>query len=324
MGRHGRTGDLTTRMRGWSTATRWLAGVATGLLTATTVILVATPVVAATRSCGDVITQSMTLQHNMVCLQGPGLVIGADNVTLDLGGHHIEIGDGGGSGVVVDGFDRVGVQNGRVWTHFGVGVYLSDSDNSRVRRLHSFGEYAGLLVTGSVNVHIAQSEVFSDPFFQGLRLIDTHDSTIIGIRASALRLSSSHRNRIGNSRFTGDWSATVDSDHNTFHHNEFSGSEGGVEFGGRGNVIRNNRASGNYYHGIRVSSSSVDTLLVGNIASGNWGDGIQVNSSSTTVRNNVADDNRGWGIWAVPDVIDGGRNKASGNDSGQCLNVACD
>jgi hypothetical protein len=55
-------------------------------------------------SCGDTITTDTTLDSDLANCPGPGLVIGADNVTLDLGGHTID-GDGG------TGFD-VGIVNG--------------------------------------------------------------------------------------------------------------------------------------------------------------------------------------------------------------------
>ena len=40
--------------------------------------------------CGDVITQDTTLDSDLIDCPGDGLVIGADNVTLDLNGHTIE------------------------------------------------------------------------------------------------------------------------------------------------------------------------------------------------------------------------------------------
>ena len=44
-------------------------------------------------SCGDTITTDTTLHHNLVNCPNNGLVIGADNVTLDLNYHRID-GDG--------------------------------------------------------------------------------------------------------------------------------------------------------------------------------------------------------------------------------------
>src|SRR5688572_26585245 len=40
--------------------------------------------------CGDVLTQDTTLDSDLVDCSGQGIVIGADNVTLDLNGHTID------------------------------------------------------------------------------------------------------------------------------------------------------------------------------------------------------------------------------------------
>ena len=41
-------------------------------------------------TCGDVITQDTTLDSDLIDCPGDGLVIGADGVTLDLGGHTVD------------------------------------------------------------------------------------------------------------------------------------------------------------------------------------------------------------------------------------------
>ena len=61
-----------------------------------------------------------------------------------------------------------------------------------------------------------------------------------------------------------------------------------------------------------------------NTANSNGDDGIDAAASGTTVTANTANDNTDLGIEAVPGVIDGGGNKASGNGNpAQCLNVRC-
>src|SRR5258705_1593194 len=75
--------------------------------------LVAVPAHAASPSCGDVLTKSVELQSDLVCsFPDAGLVIGADGVTIDLGGHSIE-----GAALAIDatgGYDDVTVRNGRL------------------------------------------------------------------------------------------------------------------------------------------------------------------------------------------------------------------
>jgi len=72
-----------------------------------------------------------------------------------------------------------------------------------------------------------------------------------------------------------------------------------------------------------VGEGTTETRLVLNEVRSFRGDGIRIEEQSTTVRRNLAEDNRGWGIFAVPGVNDRGGNEATGNGAGQCMNVAC-
>src|SRR2546425_13075034 len=55
--------------------------------------------------CGDLITQDTTLDSDLIDCPGDGIVIGADDITLDLGGHTVE---GSGSSIV-------GIANGNLY-----------------------------------------------------------------------------------------------------------------------------------------------------------------------------------------------------------------
>lgn len=50
--------------------------------------------------CGDTVTASVTLDHDLVECDGPGLVVAADGVTIDLAGHTIDGDEGADSGIV--------------------------------------------------------------------------------------------------------------------------------------------------------------------------------------------------------------------------------
>src|SRR5436190_10678951 len=83
-------------------------------------------------SCGDTITTDTTLHHDLVNCPNNGIVIGADNITLDLNGHRID-GDGTPAagcdpatefcdiGVANEGHDGITVMN-RSMRQFGGGV----------------------------------------------------------------------------------------------------------------------------------------------------------------------------------------------------------
>src|SRR3954447_20692546 len=72
-----------------------------------TCALCATPAVANHMSCGDTITQDTTLDGDLECDQG--LTIGADDVTLDLGGYTIKGPGPGGGGYGVYAENRSGI-----------------------------------------------------------------------------------------------------------------------------------------------------------------------------------------------------------------------
>jgi parallel beta-helix repeat protein len=87
-------------------------------------------------SCGDTITADTTLDSDLVNCPNNGIVIGADDITLDLDGHRV---DGDGQefqscpesefcdvGVINDGHDGVAVKDGSV-REFAVGVWVASS-----------------------------------------------------------------------------------------------------------------------------------------------------------------------------------------------------
>jgi parallel beta-helix repeat protein len=90
------------------------------------------------------------------------------------------------------------------------------------------------------------------------------------------------------------------------------------------NAISNNVANSKLDSGILVNNNATATVLEHNTANGNGDDGIHVDAAGTTVIRNTAKDNLDLGIEAVPGVIDGGGNRATGNGNpAQCLNVLC-
>ena len=90
------------------------------------------------------------------------------------------------------------------------------------------------------------------------------------------------------------------------------------------NTVANNIVNSKLSDGILVNGNATATLLKRNRTNENGHDGIDADAAGTTVTRNTADDNHDLGIDAVPGVIDGGGNRASGNGNpAQCLNVLC-
>ena len=81
-------------------------------------------------SCGQVITTSRLVTNDLLDCLGNGLVIGANGITLDLGGHTID-GTGLGVGIVNNGFDSVTITNGIV-QEFDFGVQLNDGTATNI------------------------------------------------------------------------------------------------------------------------------------------------------------------------------------------------
>src|SRR5712691_10064099 len=79
--------------------------------------------------CGQVLTRDTVLRRDLVDCPGDGLVIGADEITLDLGGHTISgRGADGSVGIKNAGHDGDTIRNGAI-NRFGRGVLLTGGAN---------------------------------------------------------------------------------------------------------------------------------------------------------------------------------------------------
>jgi parallel beta-helix repeat protein len=257
-------------------------------------------------SCGDMITVDTTLDSDLINCPNNGIVIGADNISLDLNGHTVD-GDGTpasgcdpnsevcDSGVVDDGHNGITVMHGRV-REFGVGVLLGTSTAGRVRD----NRVLGVSSTGNQSIALG--------IFSSVRSL-VRDSSGNGSRgsedAAGMALADARHVRIIDNSFRGNTLGivTADSSRNVI----------------KGNLVRDSRADG-----FRVEESDHHSLLKRNVAKGAGDDGFDVDSRSTTLTKNRAVRNGDLGIEAIPGVIDGGENRASRNgDARQCVNVTC-
>jgi len=95
-------------------------------------------------TCGVPITRSITLTSDLVC-SGSGLIVGADSIVVDLGGHLVS--GTTGDGIDTDRHSRVVIRNGTVSGFtWGVGV---DGSHNTVRGLDVGGAAEGIVVSGS-------------------------------------------------------------------------------------------------------------------------------------------------------------------------------
>ena len=200
------------------------------------------------------------------------------------------------------------VEGNRVWDNGFSGIDMT-GDGSRVERNTVFRNASGASP--------------ADPRWGGIIVHDADENRIVGNRV----FQNGGRGGIVISAETG--GNAVVSNHvrdNTGHgifHSTFLDE--------RGVAISHNHSIRNGADGIHVSdpehasdARSQTSELRGNRTDRNGDDGIEVRSAEVTVAANRATWNFDLGIDAVPETIDGGRNRAFGNGNAlECVNVFC-
>ena len=276
-------------------------------LAAFSVVLVAAPSGSgdASLACGDVITADVTLTADLTNCRGDGIVIGADDITLDLNGHVVS-GTGGGSGVHSPGlYSGLTVINGTI-RRFSTGIELwcysgcPSFDSNVLQSLHVTDNGRGILATS----------------FQGGPATFVTDSVIRNNTGDAIEYA---------------YAVTGDITNNTVF------SNGGVGiyryFDSDGAISRNN---------IHDNGSGIELWyspghVVDNTVRDNNGIGIFTFDNVAAafpyyyIASNTAAGNGGYGIAATglagdgdPSVEDGGGNAAKNNaTTPQCLNIVC-
>src|SRR5919201_5787526 len=142
--------------------------------------------------CGDTITTDTELERDLTNCPGNGIVIGADNIELDLNGHTID-----GDGVLgcdefyacdfgVDntaGHDGVTIENGSI-RDFATAVFVLDASNNRLRRLSaSHNILGGLLLIAAPGTRIERNSISANGLTTdqaGLIVFDSSDVRIEG------------------------------------------------------------------------------------------------------------------------------------------------
>lgn len=285
---------------------------ATVAASAPVAVLAATPASAQNASplqCGSVVTTDVRLDHDLVDCPENGLVVGASNITIDLGGHTI---DGLGpfnslSGVYNEIYVGVTVRNGEI-TEFSRGVEAYQGHDGRYIRLDVSATIEGISLTDADGSIVERSALHGNR--EGLFMRD------------------SDRVRVSRSTFVGNvanGASDVDSTGNQYERNEFreNGFDGLDTSRGHDAFIQQNVFVANGIDGLNAGAGSDRVRVLRNVAEGNDGFGITVDGDAAFFARNTARDNTGVGILAFDDATDGGRNRATGNGEGDCVNLAC-
>jgi len=259
-------------------------------------------------SCGSVVTRNVTLRHDLVNCPGNELVIGADDVDVDLDGHVVS---GVGvfasqSGVDIDGFDRVSVRDGRI-TGFSRGVLGYATDQIHLEGLTVTETLEALSLQQSSGV-VTRNRLIGNR--EGLSLRDTADVGVVG-------------NLVAGNRTNGITDAHSGANHfhaNRVQDNAFDGI--GLDSASAAEVV-GNMVGGNGLDGINAGSSD-GVRLVGNRVVYNDEHGINGSGDRTFWRRNAAYGNGRVGLLAGgADIVDAGGNRARGNGEADCVELRC-
>lgn len=258
-------------------------------------------------ACGQVIVADTTLHADVGPCRGPGVVVGADNVTLDLNGHRV-FGSGAvgeGAGILVSQRTGVTVRNGTVQL-FDAGVAIVGGSGNTVM---------GIVARDNVGVSEGKS---SEPahYGDGIAILSSTDNLVEGNAV------------IRNGPFSGiGLYEAIDSDHpreiggptsgnvvrgNTVLANNICRTPGGscdddgirLEPGVQFTLVEDNDVQGSGLDGVSMFRTADDNVVRGNRFEHNGhhraahrkGDGIRVFSNRNVVEDNVSMHNAADGI----------------------------
>jgi nitrous oxidase accessory protein NosD len=258
-------------------------------------------------ACGEVVTTDLRLTHDLDC-PGTALVVGADDITVDLDGHAI-LGAGSGvsvAGIEIDAHDRVSIRDGEI-EGFAYGVHAYDSDRLQLSRLEVQDTISGIAVEESADVRIASNLLRDNR--TGLDLL--------GVTGLVVRNTTVERSdATGASIRAVERAALVGND---FVDNTFDGLA--LESVRRA-YVRDNLVARNGLTGIYTIGEST-TRYVDNLVVGNDDDGIRDSGDRSSWRANRAYGNGAVGLFAESyRVIDLGGNDADGNGR-NCVGLRC-
>lgn len=274
---------------------------ATAALLATTVP--ATPALAATPvTCGMRVTTDITLKRDLLC-PGPGLIVDADDVTIDLNGYTLA---GSLSDVGIVARERVGLEitGGRI-TGFDHAILLSEVQDAVLRDLRLTGNTpipypaAGTLaVSFSENIQLLESQITQSPTMTAV-FVEASRS----VRVERLR-SQGDLNWLENRGLSVSDSVFTDA---------YQNFQSSYEIDFRRNTLRRSEVSTNQVSTMTIADSHFSGPIGTAISLGQINDPVVERNRISGARN---------GIWLDPFAWGGriAQNLISGNDYGVHLN----
>ena len=240
-------------------------------------------------SCGDTITVDTTLDGDLVDCPNNGIVIGADDITLDLNGHRI---DGDGTefadcpkntfcdvGVLNDRHDGVKIKGGST-REFGFGVWLAGADHSRVVDISSSKNvFFGAVVSRSSRSVVRDSSLSNNvaPEGDGIGLFASDHIKIVD-------------NSIKDNPGPG---IHIDATDNLIKQNRLARNGPSMLIDGDDNEVRHNRVVRGA--GILVGPGDDNVIVANRVSRADDALGVEGGSGNLVARNVVVDA-RGYGI----------------------------
>jgi len=269
----------------------------------------ATAASGAVLSCGQTITQSTVLDNDLSGCANNGIVIGANNITLDLNGRTVSgtAGSGDGGGVVLVGRTGVTVRNGTV-TNFDVGVVIEGGSANTVQGVNALNNISyenvpvrrggdGIAILSSRDNRILNNNTVNNGPYSGIGIYSNVDSAH---PRSTTGVSSG--NVVDGNNVSGNIQGRQP---NNVVNNDNIGIR--LEPGNTGNSILNNRVTNNGLDGITLFRNNTFTIVRGNAVTRNGfyrqtarrgnGIGLQIGGANDNiVENNISTQNADNGI----------------------------
>jgi parallel beta-helix repeat protein len=259
-------------------------------------------------SCGQTITQNTVLESDLSGCTNNGIVIGANNITLDLNGHTVagSANPGDQAGVALVGRSGVTVKNGTV-RNFDVGVVIEGGSGNTVQGVNAVGNISfetvprrggdGIAILSSRNNRIVNNSAVNNGPYSGIGIYSDVDSA--HPRATT---GVSSGNVVDGNLVQGNIQARTP---NNVVNNDNIGIR--LEPGNTGNLIVNNRVEGNGLDGITLFVRNTFTTVRNNAVTGNGfyrqtarrgnGIGLQIGGANDNlVENNFVSRNADNGI----------------------------
>ncbi len=207
--------------------------------------------------CGETITKSTRLDTNIIDCPNDGLIVGASNITIDLGGNTV-------GGRKTD--NSAGIRNGRGYT----GVTI------RGGTIRGFD--TGLIVAGRSGTHNTITDLEITGNHNGITLSQGPFNEVNGVVL----------------RENDEAGIKVESDSNKILSNDITNARPGILIAGNSNTLSENSIDGG---GNGIAGKGDKNTLTENDLKGGAGGGIVLLGSNNTVKNNGVKNFGSVGIW---------------------------